>query len=93
MIKRDLLGFELWECDRDVLRNLWKTQPADRWRLCSHEEIDAHYRDGPDEITAWIDRKRDRPGEYLYPLCAQYVAEGKDGAMFAELAREMEGEE
>jgi len=65
MIIRDLVGYEVWECDKEEARTLWVSNPDDRWRIWTHEEVDAHMLSDPDTILDMIQKKENQPGEYL----------------------------
>lgn len=62
MIKRDICGTEIWECSPEEAKAVWKEQPAERWRIWTHEEIDAHFLDGPDQLAECIRQKKEKPG-------------------------------
>lgn len=65
MIKKEVLGQEIWECSREEARSVWVEFPDDRHRIWTHEEVDAHMLSGPEEIQEMIDKKENQPGEYL----------------------------
>lgn len=65
MTKLDLLENEMWMCTSAEAKKVWFSQPADRWRIMTEAEFDAHISDGPEQIAGWIAQKKDKPGEYL----------------------------
>lgn len=67
MRKLNACNEELWEVDSAEAKKRWKSHPADRWRLWSHDEITAALLMGPEEITAIIEAKRSKPGSKLDP--------------------------
>lgn len=65
MKKFEILGHEMWECNNLEARRLWKDHPDDRWRICTHEEVDAHMMDDPAQVEAWIAKKQAKPGQHI----------------------------
>lgn len=65
MVKREILGEEIWEVSKDEARELWRKYPDDRWRLWTHEEIDAHMLSEPDTLRRIIEAKKIKPASCL----------------------------
>lgn len=63
MVKRDLMGGEIWECNPVEARKVWADEPTERHRIWTEEEIDEHMLDTPEQIAACIQAKRDKPGK------------------------------
>jgi hypothetical protein len=65
MVKKEILGEEIWEVNKDEARELWRSHPDDRWRLWTHEEVDAHMLSDPETLAGIIERKKLKPGSCL----------------------------
>jgi len=63
MIILDVCGVSLWECPTDKAKALWVSQPSERWRLWTNDEVTAHMSSSPAEILAAIAQKRAKPGK------------------------------
>lgn len=65
MVKRDILGEEIWECSPKEARDLWRTDPVNRHRIWTHAEVDAHLLSGTEILAEIIEQKRQKPGSCL----------------------------
>jgi len=65
MIAKDLLGDEVWECSQEEAREIWEKDPNNRWRIWTHEEVDAHMLSDAETIAGIIQLKKERPGSCL----------------------------
>lgn len=63
MVKRDILGSEIWECNESEAKKIWYSQPENRWRLWSSDEVTAHMLDTPQQIAECIRLKTAKPGK------------------------------
>ena len=63
MIKRTVLGDELWVCTTKEARQLWVSNPEDRWRIWTDEEWEAHRLDDADMVANNIQSKKAKPGK------------------------------
>ena len=64
MIKRDLMGIEVWDCSPEEAKKIWVEQPKERWRIWSNEEVDKYFLADAATIQAVIDKKKAKPGRY-----------------------------
>jgi hypothetical protein len=65
MLKRELMGEEIWECSAEDARQIWRDDPDNRHRIWTHDEITAHIMSDPATLTAVIAQKKLKPGSCL----------------------------
>jgi hypothetical protein len=65
MLEREILGEIICEVSPEEARELWKSQPEDRWRLWTHDEVTAHLLSSPDTLRGVVEGKRQQPGYCL----------------------------
>lgn len=71
MQSMEILGEKIWRCGTDeVARQLWQDHPADRHRIWTESEVAAHLCDSPEQLTACLAAKREKPGR-LAPVDGQ----------------------
>lgn len=63
VLKRNILGTEIWEASDEEIRALWnKTPKTDRHRFWSNDEVTAHMSDDLEQIAECLRRKKEKPG-------------------------------
>lgn len=63
ILKRDILGTEIWESSDEEIRELWETTAKkDRHRFWTNDEVTAHLLDTPEQLADCLSAKLHKPG-------------------------------